>query len=572
MKKKEKFFETRHITDLKDLLNQSVQLFANNNAFILQDEEGNYTKKVTYKDFKADVDALGTSFINMGLKDKFIAVMGENRYEWCVTYLAVANGTGVIVPMDKELPVAELQNLLNRSRSVALVYSGRYQEKIESIKHSLPSVKYFINMDIEEDKNGYLSYRKLIEKGNSLIASGDTTFIDAKPDPEKLSILLFTSGTTDLAKGVMLSHKNICSNIVSICKTMYIDDTDSVLSILPIHHTYECTCGFLAMIYNGCSISFNEGLKYIGKNLKDAAPSILLAVPLILEAMYKKIWDTAAKKGMDKKLRLAVKISNLLRKVGIDLRKKLFKSIHENVGGRIRLVISGAAAIDPAISKGFRDLGIFLLQGYGLTECSPIVTCNREENFKDESIGLALPGVEVKIADPGPDGIGELAVKGDNVMLGYFENPEATNAVFKDGWFYTGDLGTVDKDGFFRITGRKKNVIVTKNGKNIFPEEVEAYLNKSPYILESLVWGAEDSDYDDTYVWAQIVPDMEQIQDKFGRQDVSKEEIYNLISQEVKEANKNMPLYKRVRRFELREKEFEKTTTRKIKRYVEKVK
>lgn len=570
MKKYGKLFEVRYINDLKDMINQSVQLFADNAAFLLQDEEGNYTKRITYKGFKNDIDALGTCFHDMGLKDQFIAVMGENRYEWCVTYLSVVNGTGVIVPLDRELPVSELHNLLTRSKSVAIVYSGKYQDKIESIRHTLQSVKYFINMDLEDDNENYLSFRKLIEKGKALLAAGDRTYLDAEPNPENLSMLLFTSGTTDLAKGVMLSHKNICANMMAICKIMYVDDTDSVLSILPLHHTYECTCGFLAMIYNGCCIAFNEGLKHIGKNLKETSPSILLAVPLILEGMYKKIWDTAAKKGMDKKLRMAIRISNLLRLIGIDLRKKLFSSILDNVGGRIRLVISGAAAIDPAVSKGFRDFGIFLLQGYGLTECSPIVTCNQEDNFKDDSIGVVLPGVEVRIDNPGPDGVGELVVKGDNVMLGYFDNPEATNAVLKDGWFYTGDLGTVDKDGFFKITGRKKHVIVTKNGKNIFPEEVEAYLNKSPYILESLVWGAEDDGYDDTYVWAQIVPDMEQIQEKLGKNNVSHEEIHELINKEVKAVNKNMPLYKRIRKFELREQEFAKTTTRKIKRYVEK--
>jgi long-chain acyl-CoA synthetase len=570
MKETGELYKVRYIRDLKDMLNQSVQLFGNNTAFLLQDKEGGYTKKVRYTEFKKDVDALGTSFINMGLKGGFIAVIGENRYEWCVTYLAVANGTGVIVPLDKELPVSELQNLLIRSKSVALVYSGKYQEKIEQIKPALTTIKYFINMDLDEDKDSYLSYKKLVEKGKALIEAGDRSFLESEPDAENLSILLFTSGTTDLAKAVMLSHKNICSNIMAICKKMYVDDKDSVLSILPLHHTYECTCGFLAMVYNGAMIAFNEGLKHIAKNLKETSPTILIAVPLILESMYKKIWDTAAKKGIDKKLRMAIFISNSLRKIGIDLRKKLFKSIIDNVGGRIRLVISGAAAIDPSVSKGFRDMGIFLLQGYGLTECSPIVTCNREKYFKDESIGLPLPGVEVRIDNPGEDGVGELAVRGDNVMLGYYENPEATNRVLKDGWFYTGDLGTVDKDGFFRITGREKNVIVTKNGKNIFPEEVESYLNKSPYILESLVWGAEDED-GETYVWAQIVPDMEIIHEKFGP-DISPGDIHKLISQEVKAANRNMPLYKWVRKFELREKEFEKTTTRKIKRYLEKVK
>ncbi len=566
-----KLFEVREIVDLKDLISQSVQHFGDKNAFLVRTEDEDYSK-ITYREFKDDIDALGTSFTNMGLDKDYIAVMGENRYEWCVTYLAAANGNGVIVPLDKELPLVELKNLLSRSKTKALVYSGKYHDTVNQLKEELSSVEFFINMDLKEDEEGFLSYSRLIKNGKGLIQSGDRSYIDIKPDPEILSVLLFTSGTTDLAKGVMLSHRNLCSNIMGVCKTMYIDSSDSVLSILPLHHTYECTCGFLVMIYNGCCIAFNEGLKHIGKNLKETCPSILLGVPLILEGMYRKIWDQAAKKGLDKKLKLVVKVSNALRSLGIDLRRKLFKSIHENVGGRIRLVVSGAAAIDPAVSKGFRDIGIKLLQGYGLTECSPIVTCNREDAFRDESIGLPLPGVEVKIENPNAEGIGELVTKGDNVMLGYFENREATDQILKDGWLYTGDLGRVDRDGFYTITGRKKNVIVTKNGKNIFPEEVEAYLNKSPYIMESLVWGAEDDESDDTYVWAQIVPYMEYIQENPGRQDITPEEIEKLIDSEVKAVNRNMPLYKRIKRFEIRQTEFKKTTTRKIKRYAEKQK
>ena len=565
-------YSVRPIRNLKDMLAQSVRLYGENNAFLLKDDNNNY-RGVKYKEYNSDIEGLGTALINLGLKGKYIAVIGENRYEWTVSYLAVVNGTGVVVPLDKDLPLQELQNLLERSGASAVIFSGKLENELRKVQASVPSVKYFINMDSEEDDGSFLSYRRLIEKGKQLVQAGDTSFIDAEIDDEAMSILLFTSGTTDLAKGVMLSHKNICSNIMAVCSSLYIDDKDSALSILPLHHTYECTCGFLVMIYNGCTISFIEGLRHIVKNMQETKPSIIMAVPLILEGMYKKIWDKVSKNPVHKyKLKAAVAISDFLYHVlKIDIRKKLFKQIHDNFGGRLRLVISGAAAIDPKALKGLRSFGLNVLQGYGLTECSPIVTVNREEAHVNSSIGLPLPGVEVQLADIGPDGVGELIVKGDNVMLGYFKNEAATQKVMKDGWFYTGDLGRLDEKGFFYITGRKKNVIVTKNGKNIFPEEVETYLNRSPYIQESLVWGKYDQITGETFVNAQIYPDIEAIKQKLKTNEVSQEDIHRIISAEIKAVNHSMPLYKHVRGFTIRENEFAKTTTKKIKRYAEKV-
>jgi len=564
-------YSVRKISSLKDMLSQSTELYANENAFLVKISDDNY-KGIKYSEFKNDVDALGTALFDMGLKNGYIAVMGENRYEWCVTYLSVVNGTGVIVPIDKELPSSEKSNLLKRSGAGAIIFSGKYHAEMEKIRKEHKSLKYYIDMDLDNDEDGFLSYKNIIEKGRHLLESGNRDYLDLEPDPEGLSILLFTSGTTDLAKGVMLSHKNICSNIMAVSRVMYIDHMDSVLSILPLHHTYECTCGFLAMIYNGCCIAFNEGLKHIGKNLKETKPSILLAVPLIIEGMYKKIWEQAGKKkGMKTKLKVALFISGVLYSLfGVDIRRKLFKPIHDNVGGRIRLVVSGAAAINPDVSKGFRKMGIKVIQGYGLTECSPIVTCNRDNYLKDASIGLALPDVEIKIADADTNGIGELVTRGDNVMLGYFENTLATEKILKDGWLYTGDLGHVDREGFYYITGRKKNVIVTKNGKNIFPEEVEAYLNKSEFIMESIAYGTDDKASGETIVNALIVPDIEAIKEKHNVDKISENDIYNIINAEVRFVNRAMPLYKRVMGFKIHKDEFEKTTTKKIKRYVEK--
>lgn len=565
-------FNFRPIINLKDMAEQSEKLFGRKNAFLLKNGAGNY-KGITYTEFKNDIDALGTAFINLGLKDKNIAVIGENRYEWCVTYLATVNGTGTIVPLDKELPQIELENLLIRSEASAVVFSGKYAETLKNSLNNLTSVKYYINMDLEEDDQVFVSYKRLFKLGNDLIKSGNSSFLDASIDPDAPNMLIFTSGTTDLAKGVLLSHRNICSDIVGVTSSIYVDSSDSVLSILPLHHTYECTADFLTMIHNGCTISFNEGLKYIQKNLKEFQPTILMLVPLIIESLYKKIWDQASKKpALKMKLKAALWLSNTLYKLfKIDIRKKLFKQIHDNIGGRVRLIVAGAAAIDPDVSKGFRAMGIPSLQGYGLTECSPIVTVNRDNIYNDSSAGLPLPGLEVRINNPDKNGIGEIIVKGDTIMLGYYKNAEATRQVLKDGWFYTGDLGYADKKGFIYITGRKKNVIVTKNGKNIFPEEVEAYLNKSLYIKESIVWGKPDDKTGDTNINAQIVVDMDAIKERFKAAEFSEEEIRKIIAGEVKSVNKSMPLYKRIDDFTLRENEFEKTTTKKIKRHMEKV-
>lgn len=564
--------DVRPIKDLKDLLTQSSNLYGSKNAFYVKSDGQNY-KGITYNEFKNDVDALGTALLNLGLKDKFIALIGENRYEWCLTYMSTANGVGVIVPLDKELPTSELENLLKRSNASAIIYSGKHHNQLLEISKYVSHIDYYINMDIGEHiDERFLSLKVLIAEGRELLHKGNTEYLNSTIDENAMNFLIFTSGTTDLAKGVMLSHKNICTDIIAVVSALYIDSTDSVLSILPLHHTYACTVDFLTFIYMGCCVSFNEGLKHISKNLKETKPTILILVPLIIENMYQKIWTQASK---DWKLKLKLKtgliVSNFLyNTLKIDLRKKIFKQINDNLGGRIRLIIAGAAAIDPVVVKGLNSMGILTLQGYGLTEASPIVAVNREEKNKDNSIGLPLPGVEVKIVNPDNEGNGELIVRGNNVMLGYYQNEEATKKVLKDGWLYTGDLGKIDDEGFLYITGRMKNVIVTKNGKNIFPEEVEAYLNKSPYIKESLVTGKDDDVKNETIVTAQIVIDLDAIKEKLNNPNPSQEEICKLIKSEIKQANSNMPLYKRVQDFTIRENEFAKTTTRKIKRYLEK--
>jgi long-chain acyl-CoA synthetase len=562
-------YSVNRINDLKDMLEQSANLYATENAFLVKKKDGNY-KGISYPQFKGDVDALGTALLSLGLKDSFIAVLGENRYEWSVTYLSTVNGVGVIVPLDKELPLTDMEYVLQKSKAEAVIFSDKYAERMKEIAKSNSSIKYFINMDNAEDDGFSLSFKKLVQDGNNLIANGCKDFLDSSIDENKMVILLFTSGTTGFAKGVMLSHKNICSNIMSICSTVYVDSTDSSLSILPLHHTYECTIGFLCIIYRGGSIAFNEGLRHIGRNLKEVKPTLMISVPLLLENIYKKIWDRAGKKiGGKVTLRAAIWLGLFLKKFfRIDVRRKLLRPIHENLGGRLRLIITGAAAINPKVSKGFRNMGIKVLQGYGLTECSPLVIGNRDSAFLDNSVGLPIPGVEARIYNPDEKGIGEIIVKGNNVMIGYFDNEEATKTAIKDSWFYTGDLGKMDKSGYFYITGRSKNVIVTKNGKNIYPEELEDSINRNPFVQESLVWGKLDENSGETLVHAQIIPNFEAIKEKLKSIQISKDDITKVLSDVIKSVNKNLPLYKHIKNFSIRDNEFIKTTTQKIKRHL----
>ncbi|NLL67506.1 MAG: AMP-binding protein [Clostridiaceae bacterium] len=561
-------YEVRTIKDLKDMLDSSVKLYGDKAAFLSKQKgQADYTA-ITYKQYKSDVEAFGTALMSLGLKDGKIALIGENRYEWSISYLAIVNGTAVIVPLDKELPPNEIELLLERSKADAIIYSGNIKDKVEVLANKTTTMRYFINMDAEKDEGNILSFNRLLQKGHSLLKEGNHDFVDAKINPEVMNMLLFTSGTTDTAKAVMLSHRNICENLMNMCSMLYIDEKDIFLSILPIHHTYECTCGFLCQLYRGCTIAYCEGLRHIVKNLKESKATMMLGVPLVFESMYRQIMNQAIKSKGESKIKFAISLSNTLRKFKIDIRKKLFKQIHEALGGHIRMFISGAAGIDPQIAKGLRELGISLVQGYGLTECAPIVALNRNNYYKDEAAGLPLPNLQVEIDNPDEDGIGEIKCKGSSVMLGYYEDPEATAEVIKDGWFYTGDSGFIDEDGFVHITGRKKNVIITGNGKNVFPEEIETLLNRSMYIKESLVYGKGQSD-GDTVICAKIVPDKEKIEEDIKNGTAPESTVDKVIEAEVKTVNKSMVIYKHVKEFSLQDEEFVKTTTKKIKRHEE---
>ena len=565
-KYKDILYPVREVKDLKDLIYSSVELYGDRNAFLVKDNPKEGYKPVTYKRVLNEMNALGTSLIKRGFRGQKIAVIGENRYEWVLSYFAVCCGTGILVPIERELSAEDVKGLLLRSGATAVIHSGKTEKLVEQAIEKLDRPIQGIHMDLADHGETALSFAKLLEEGQAAVEAGNRDFIDAPVDAEALSLLLFTSGTTGTAKGVMLSQKNVVSNVMAM--SMYVSVGGQVgLSVLPMHHTYEMTCHILTALYQGCTVAICEGLKHIAKNMIEAKVNVMLGVPLIFEAIYKRIWKQAEKSGKANKMRRAIALSKKLRLYNTGMAKRMFKEVHEAVGGHITLLISGAAAMDPEIIEDFFAMGFPMIQGYGMTECSPIITVNRDRYSKPASVGTPLPHTQIRIIEPDENGIGEIICKSDSVMLGYYDDPEETAKVLKEGWLYTGDYGYLDEDGYLYITGRKKNVIVTKNGKNIFPEEVEFHLGRSDYILENLVYGVDEQCGEETFVYAQIVPDYQAIEEDFGP--LSEEEIRKLIKEEVDKANDMMPLYKRVRRFEIRKTEFEKTASRKIKRYVE---
>lgn len=554
--------------NLKEMLKISEELYAERPAFYLEGTNLENSKVMTYANFKKNVDYLGTALIEMGLKDKKIAVISENRYEWEEAYLAIVCAAGIVVPLDKALPENEIESLIMRSEVEAIFYSSKYDECMKRLqKQGNTKIKYFISMDLETSDFNKYSQKEIKQKGKELLESGNKEFIETKIDNERMSIMLFTSGTTNMSKAVMLSHKNICTNILDIRRSFELNEQDRMLSFLPLHHTFECTVGFLYPISMGCAIVFSKGVRHIAEELKNFKITAMICVPVVYEKMYQKLMKSVEEKGKLEKVKKGIKIANLLKKVGIDVRKKLFKEIHDNLGGSLRLMVAGGAALDPVVEKGFQDLGFNLLQGYGLTETSPVISAELTKQKRIGSIGKKFPSVEVKIDNPNEDGVGELLVKADSVMIGYYNNDEANKENYtEDGWFRTGDLAKIDKDGYIYISGRKKFVIVLKNGKNVYPEEIEALINKSDLVTESMVYGMPDDDGDVT-ISVKVVYNKEYIQEKYGN--ISEEEIHSMIWKEIKEINKTMPTYKYVKNLIITDEEMVKTTTLKIKRKIE---
>ena len=547
----ERLYKYIEITDLKDMLKKSGEKYGEKIAYKIRQENG--YKEITHSEVRKMVDGLGTKLIDMGLKNKRIAVIGENRYEWEIAYLSIVCGTGTVVPLDKSLPENELESLIERSKAEAIICSQKYVEILKKTK-----LKYIISMDLENDNDEIISQKRLISEGIQLVKSGDTSFTNAKIDNEKMSIMLFTSGTTSMSKAVALSHKNICSNLMDISSILDVDSSDVFLSFLPLHHVFECTVGFLFSLYVGAETVFCDGIRHIPENLAEYKVSVMASVPAIYERLFKII-----KKHLDKqgKVEQILKDEEKYKDSSMEKKKEVFKEIHDLLGGNMKLFISGAASLEPSIEEKFRRLGFNMVQGYGLTETSPVVAIGNKKYHKTGSIGKCVPSDEVKLLDINKDGIGELAVKGPNVMLEYYENKEATEKVLKDGWFQTGDLARIDEDGYIFICGRKKSVIVLKNGKNIFPEEMETLINKEDGVEESFIFGKPISkDPNDIKIFVKIVYNKESFEGK------TETEIKEYFNEKIKSINKTMPHYKAIRGIIISDKPLIKTTTNKIKR------
>lgn len=560
MKKIQILYEEVKYKDIRDLLEKFAEKFKNNLAFKLKKK--NEYEEITYERFKNDIDCLQMGFIGKGIKNKRIAVIGPNSYEWALTYFATLCSNNVLVPLDKGLPDGEIESLLQRSSADVVIFDKKYCEIMNKFREEkTTNVSNYICMEKTEE---FDYFNEIIENGKQLINQGNTEYKKIKIDADKMSIIIFTSGTTSISKAVMLSHKNIVSNITALNVVEKVYETDVNLAFLPFHHAFGST-GLLFFLSNGACNVFCDGLKYIQKNIVEYKVSVFVCVPLLIESMYKKIMLEIDKQGKTKTVKFGIKLSKFLLKFGIDIRRKIFKQIINQLGGNIRFIVSGAAAIDKKVAEAFNDFGILTVQGYGLTETSPVLIAENEKCIKYGSVGVPLYNVDIKIDNPNEEGIGEIIAKGPNVMLGYYENEEATKEVLKDGWFYTGDLGKMDKDGYIYITGRKKNVIVLKNGKNVYPEELEILINNLPYVSESLVYGMEKDD--DLVVSTKIVYNKDYIKHKY--KDITQEELHEIVWKDIKEINKGLTTYKYIKHLVLTDEPMQKTTTAKIKRYKE---
>ena len=565
----EKIYKCLEIKDLKDMLKKSGEKYGEKNAYKIRLEKNKY-KTYTHKDVRQMINYLGTRLIDLGLKNKRIAVIGENRYEWEIAYLSIVCGTGIVVPLDKSLPQNELEKVIERSGVEAIFYSEKYTDILKTIVgRGIGKLKTLISMDLKHHTEGIYSQNELISEGKELVENGNKSFIDATIDNEKMSIMLFTSGTTSDSKIVALSHKNLVSNLMDIASSLEINSSDVFLSFLPLHHVFECTVGFLLSLYVGAETVFCDGIRYIVDNLKEYKVSVMASVPAIYERIFKIIRrEIAGSNNLEEILENEEKYKNS----SMEEKKKVFKDIHDMLGGNIKLLISGAASLDKEIEEKYRNLGLNLVQGYGLTETSPVIGIGTNKYHKVGSIGKTVPSVEAKVVDCNKEGIGELIVKGPNIMLGYYQNEEATKKAIVDGWFYTGDLARIDEEGYIFICGRKKNVIVLKNGKNIYPEEMENLINKIEGVEESFIYGKQlSSDKENIKIYAKIVYDEEVVKNAYKVQ--SKEEIHREIANKIREINSLMPKYKAIRGFSLTKEPLIKTTTNKLKRqqYLEKI-
>ncbi len=566
--------------NFRELIEYGAEKYNTRNAFIIKHKinrkECTYEYK-TFADVRDDVNAFGSKLLSMGLKDKRIAIIGKNRYEWFLTYLSTLCGLGISVPLDKGLPLEEAESSIIRSFSDVIVFDKDHLNEVQTIKENgNTKLECYICMDeldesTKESFGGQLfCMPNLIKEGYEIIKSGNTEYMELPVDGKKSTIILFTSGTTSMSKAVLLSQYNITSNVYGALQAEQFLPGDINMAFLPYHHTFGST-GQMVMLASGITTAYCDGLKYLQKNIVEYKVSVFVCVPLLIESIYKKVMAEIRKQGKEKTVERGIKLSKFLLKFGIDARRKIFKDIHEKLGGNLRFVISGASAIDPEALEGFINFGIDAVQGYGMTESAPIIAAESPQERKTGSIGRALPGVQVKIVDKNEEGIGELIAKGPNVMEGYYENPEETAKVIdEDGWLHTGDLASVDEDGFIFIRGRKKNVIVLKNGKNVYPEELEVLVSNLPYVSEVMVYGQpkhNDGDEKDLAIGLKIVYNKEYMNTTLGISD--SEEIEKYIKADIDKINEDLPVYKQMLRLIVTDEPMIKTTTGKVKRFEE---
>lgn len=532
-------------------------------------------REIKYKTFREDVTSFGCALIDkLKLKDEKILVIGENSYEWAVSYYAIVCGVGIVVPLDKELPANEIENLARRSGAKAICYSSRKRDIVNSIRKNLPKLEYYIelysdeNTELNKEKGEKdFTFDELVEYGSKL---DEKILMKTKINPDDFKILLFTSGTTAEAKGVMLTNRNIMENVAAAIQIVYLYEDDRFFSVLPLHHSYEATVGMIIPIYCGLSIAYAGGLKTFKADIKDTSPTVLLVVPALIENLIKTVNKQIAKEGKEELVNKVIKITNALGVIGRKLKKVILKDIHAALGGKVRLIVSAAAPIDPAVGQRIEDFGIMFCQGYGLTETAPLSTLVPHTDRRADSVGIAAACCQVKVNNPNEEGIGEVWIKGSNVTSGYYENEEETKKAFTDGWFHSGDLGYIDKTGFLYLTGRCKNLIITGNGKNVYPEEIETLINKIPEVNESMVYAKQDpKDENEQIIAVKVTLDESAIEEKYGKTRPSDEELYNIIWEQIKEVNKTLVSYKAVKALEIKKEDFIKTTTMKIKRYEE---
>ncbi|MFA6598987.1 MAG: AMP-binding protein [Ignavibacteriaceae bacterium] len=558
-----KTYDVPFISSLQDMVIKSAQKYQQKLA--LEDLTNTPIAKVSYQQLLENILRFGTALQQLGIKERtHVALIGENRVQWGIAYLTLMSFNYVVVPIDKNLTANEILNIIHESDAEAIIFSDSYKQLLSEKKDVLKRLKHFITMDMQKN-NSFLSMYEMITTTQPISVNQLP-----KINPDELGEIIFTSGSLGRAKGVMLSQSNLVANLMSMTKMLFIYPEDKFLSVLPIHHTYECTCGFLCPVFSGASVHFARSLKTVTEDIQKVHATMLLGVPLLFEKMYRAIYKAIEKdKVKSVIMKPLISFTGIAEKVGWkDSKKKIFHELHQKFGGSVRLFIAGGAAPDPKVSKGLREFGFNFVQGYGLTETSPILALNQLDNFKDNAAGLPLSGIQIKINDPDDEGVGEVFAKGPSVMLGYYKNEKITNEAFEDGWFKTGDLGYFDEDGFLHISGRKKNVIIANNGKNIFPEEIEDILHRSPYVLESLVFGEKDEKHDEK-IAAQIFVDAEAFIEFSEKNNIpiTEDLIYQKISEVVKQTNEQLSSFKQIKKFYIRQQEFEKTTTQKIKRY-----